>query len=151
MYKQLKEVLLPFNAKELEYFQEATKNCSDEQRIAVAKRMSEEKPPEGFQFTEAQIKRFVTQDSMRKINWYPGIKTSNEADEHSGLSTPKKLYDKLLESGRSPVEAAIVAGYTPAKPLVEADPKKRVYDSAIKSGRSPVEAAIIADYTPSKN
>jgi len=73
----LKEVLLPFNTKELEYFNEATANCTDEQRLAVAKRLSEEKLPEGWQFTKAQIERFIAQDGYSKINWFRGMKKAH--------------------------------------------------------------------------
>ena len=114
MYAELlKEVLMPFNAKEVEYFDEATKSCTDEQRLAVAKLMSEAKPPEGWQFTAAQIKRFVAQDSLSKVNWYPGIRTNNspppicESDSSTDAQQAKAyraLSDRLM---------ADACGFTP--------------------------------------
>jgi len=54
MYTEtLKEVLMPFNSKELEHFNEATKDCSPERKLSVAKRIAQEKLPDGWQFTEA--------------------------------------------------------------------------------------------------
>ena len=71
----------------------------------------------------------------------------------AGSNTKKRIYDRVIKEGRSPVEAAIIADYKPdngAKPLAEADPKKRMYDREIAMGRSPSYAAIISDYTPAK-
>ena len=80
MYTELKEVLMPFNTKEVEHFNEATKDCSPEQKLAVAKRIAQEKLPDGWQFTESQIKRFVEEDSYSKINWFPTIKINNGSE-----------------------------------------------------------------------
>jgi hypothetical protein len=87
----LKEVLISFNTKELENFEEATKNCTSEQKLAVAKQIKEEKLPEGWQLTESAIKRLVTQDSLSKINWYPGI------DINDGTASAEQSDDKQIE------------------------------------------------------
>lgn len=115
MYTELKEVLMPFNVKEVEYFQEATKDCTSEQKLAVAKRMREEKLPEGWQLTESAIKRLAAQDSLSKVNWYPGIKINNETepiiDTGSKLQDFKeRQYDAYRASGLSEAEARSAAG-----------------------------------------
>ena len=116
METTLKEVLMPFNAKEVEHFNEATRNCSTEQKLAVAKLMREEKLPDGWQFTESQIRRFILHDSLSKINWFPGIEINN------GTSPIEHFADKQLEgfkerqfkayraSGMSEAEARSAAG-----------------------------------------
>lgn len=80
MYTELNEVFMPFNTKELDNFNEATANCTREEQVAIAKRISTERLPEGWQFTQSQIKRFVTEESLKNVR-YPGIKiTSGTAD-----------------------------------------------------------------------
>ena len=123
MYTELKEVLIPFNAKELEYFNEATANCTEEQRLAVAKRMSDEKPPHGYQFTESQIKRFVTQESASKLNWYPNIKINNggatlteaEHDAAKVVEFQERQYNTYRKSGMSEADASAMSGFKPRK------------------------------------
>ena len=113
--EELKEVLIPFNAKELEHFSEATKDCTTEQKLAVAKRMTEVKLPEGWQLTESAIRRLVAQDSLSKVNWYPGIKINNEtepiSDTASNLKDIKERQFKAYRaSGISEAEARSMAG-----------------------------------------
>ena len=115
----LKEVLMPFNTREIEYFNEATKSCTAEQKLAVAKRMSEEKPPDGYQFTESQIKRFVTQDRVGQANWYPGITINNdtpitESDSSNYVKRVQEFkerqYKAYRASGMSEAESRSLAG-----------------------------------------
>lgn len=114
--EELKEVLIPFNAKEVEHFNEATKNCTSEQKLAVAKRMREETLPVGWQFTESQIKRFVAQDSLSKINWYPGIDINNgtasaeQSDEKQIEGFKERQFKAYRASGMSEAEARSAAG-----------------------------------------
>jgi len=120
MYTELKEVLMSFNAKEREYFHEATANCTDEQKLAVAKRMSEAKLPDGYQFTESQIKRFVTQDSLSKINWYPNIKINSEGESTTDVDGKLKefkerQYNAYRKNGMSEADASAMSGFKPKK------------------------------------
>jgi hypothetical protein len=114
---ELKEVLMPFNAKEVKYFNEATANCTDEQKLAVAKRMSAEKLPAGYQFTESQIKRFVTKESLSNVNWYPGINingTATEtADERKTAAFKERQYNAYVSAGMSVTEASAMSGFKP--------------------------------------
>jgi hypothetical protein len=115
MHTELKEVLIPFNAKEVEYFNEATAYCTDEQKLAVAKLMSEAELPDGYQFTESQIKRFVAQESRSKVNWFPNIaiksKGSSATDAEGRIKELKERQFKLYrESGLSEAEARVAAG-----------------------------------------
>jgi hypothetical protein len=119
MYEELREVLMPFNAKELENFNEATQNCTADQKIAVAKRMGEERLPSGFQFTESQIRRFVKQDSLSKVNWYPNIKIGGEGDSAADVDgatvMKERQYNAYRTSGMSEAEASAMSGFTPVK------------------------------------
>lgn len=115
MYTELKEVLISFNTKEIEHFEEATRDCTSEQKLAVAKRMKEEKLPNGWQLTESAIKRLAAQDSLSKVNWYPGIKINKETepitDTGSKLEQLKERQFKAYRaSGLSEAEARRAAG-----------------------------------------
>jgi hypothetical protein len=114
----LKEVLMPFSTKQLEVFNEATANCTDEQRLAVAKRMSEEKLPGDYRFTESQIKRFVTQESLSRLNWYPGIEINNgtatgTTDDRKIDALKERQYNAYRKSGMNESEASATSGFTP--------------------------------------
>jgi hypothetical protein len=107
MYTELKEILMPFNTKEVEHFNEATKDCSPEQKLAVAKRIAQEKLPDAWQFTESQIKRFVEEDSYSKINWFPTIKINN-GSENVIESESRSVLDIEL-SNRTKTETNVAA------------------------------------------
>jgi hypothetical protein len=116
METTLKEVLISFNTKELEHFNEATKNCTSEQKLAVAKRMREEELPEGWQLTASAIKRLVTQDSLSKVNWYPGIKindgtaSTEQADNQRLKDIKERQYKAYRAGGMSEADARGMAG-----------------------------------------
>ena len=123
MNTELKEVLVPLSAKEVEYFNEATAACTDEQKRAVAKRMVGEQLPDGYHFTESQIKRFVAQESLSSVNWYPTININNGASETVNVSESEKKIESFRErqykvyraSGMSEAEAISASGFTPHK------------------------------------
>lgn len=115
MYTELKEVLMPFSAKEVEYFNEATKDCTDEARLAVAKRMAEVEGLEGWRLTEAQVRRFVAQESLSKVNWYPTIKINGAGDSATNADVKikefkERQYEAYRAGGMSEAEARAVAG-----------------------------------------
>jgi hypothetical protein len=112
----LKEVLIPFSAKELEHFNEATSGCTDEQKIAVAKRMAEEQLPDGFRLTESAIRRLVARE---QVNWYPGININSEGHPSTATGEGKinelkeRQYNAYRASGMSESEASATSGFTP--------------------------------------
>jgi hypothetical protein len=122
MYTEtLKEVLMPFNSKELEHFNEATKDCSPERKLSVAKRIAQEKLPDGWQFTEAAIRRFVAEEGLRKATeqFYlgRGIKINDGADHISDTDSKlKEIKERQFKAyragGLSEAEARGAAGLT---------------------------------------
>lgn len=117
----IEKVLIPGNAKELEYFHEVTATCTDEQKRAVAKRMVEEKLPEGWQFTKAQIERFAAQESPSKVNWYPTIELNNdgtpptEAEQNQAKVNEfkERQFKAYRATGMNEAEASAMSGFKP--------------------------------------
>jgi hypothetical protein len=168
MYTELKEVLMPLSAKEVEYFNEATASCTDEQKLAVAKRMSGEQLPHGYQFTESQIKRFVAQESLSRVNWYPGINVNNGAGETVNVSesqarlkaVQERQFKTYRKSGMSEVEASAASGFKPEQTIARKSGlekknastlqslQERQYNTYRASGLSEAEAIGASGFTP---
>ncbi len=168
MYTELKEVLKPLSAKEVEYFNEATATCTDEQKRAVAKRIVGEHLPHGYQFTESQIKRFVAQESLSGVNWYPGINVNNGACETVVVSESEtqlegfreRQYKAYRKSGMSEVEAGKASGFTPERTVARKSGlekknastlqslKERQFNTYRASGMSEAEAIGASGFTP---
>lgn len=168
MYTELKEVLKPLSAKEVEYFNEATATCTDEQKRAVAKRMVGEQLPHGYQFTESQIKRFAAQESLSGVNWYPTININNGAGQTAAVSESEQVvegfrvrqYNAYRKSGMSEVEASKASGHTPEQTVArKSGPEKksasvlqslkeRQFNTYRASGMSEAEAIGASGFTP---
>jgi hypothetical protein len=160
----LNETLMPFNEKEIHYFNEATQGCTDEQKLAVAKEMLANKPPKDFHLTKEAIAKFVLRE--KPLNWYPGVTSSSSTVEEA--DAPRKLYRSLIKSGMSKERASAISAYTP--PLShyqeetegqvlgsvaenvdeqeEAEAPKKLYESLVANGMNKERASTLSDYTP---
>ena len=138
----LKECLIAMDDVTLEKFKERErKGMPIEEKVALANSLL---PIPNKQHSG-------TSESRRDSKGRDG--STESAHVTAGTNIKKRIYDRVIKEGRSPVEAAIIADYKPGDwvaPVAEADAKERTYNRAIKSGRSPAEATIIANYIPAK-